>query len=209
MFKAIFFDLDGTLIDTETLALSAGMAAFAAVGHPVDETFMHRLVGVDLPTAGALIAREMPLIDLAALNSQWDRRFKAEMATGLLLKPGVRHLLEAALLPMAVVTSSGRAQALHKLALTGIAAHFDFVISYDDVTRPKPDPEPYLLAAQRIGVAPAECLVFEDSETGAESAHRAGCHVVQVPDVVPSTGKWAHHLADSMLDGARMAGLAA
>lgn len=208
MFKAILFDLDGTLIDTEALAMAAGLAAFAEAGHPVDADFMHRLVGVDLPRAAAMIQHELPLIDLMVLNREWDKRFKAGMAQGLTLKPGVAGFLAARLLPMAVVTSSGRASALHKLALAGIGAHFDHVIAYDDVARPKPDPEPYLLGARLMGVTPAECLVFEDSETGAEAAHRAGCCVVQVPDVVPSTGKWAHHLAQSMLEGARMAGLA-
>ncbi len=207
MFKAILFDLDGTLIDTESLAMKAGMEAFAEIGHPVNEGFMHRLVGIDLPTSAALIAREMPLADLGALNRHWDLLFKAGMAAGLTLKPGVRAFLEARVLPMAVVTSSGREGALHKLALTGIGGFFDQVITYDDVKRPKPDPEPYLLGARLMGVTPAECVAFEDSETGAEAAHRAGCCVVQVPDVVPSKGKWAHHLARDMATGARMAGL--
>jgi beta-phosphoglucomutase-like phosphatase (HAD superfamily) len=81
------------------------------------------------------------------------------------------------------------------------------VITLDDVTAAKPAPDPYLLAANKLGVAPARCLVFEDSEAGAEAAHRAGCRVVQVPDVVPSEGRWAHHLAPSLLEGALAAGL--
>jgi beta-phosphoglucomutase-like phosphatase (HAD superfamily) len=80
-------------------------------------------------------------------------------------------------------------------------------VTVDDVTQPKPHPEPYLLAAQLLGVAPARCLVFEDSEAGSEAAHRAGMVVVQVPDVVPSDGKWAHHLALDLMSGARAAGL--
>ena len=72
---------------------------------------------------------------------------------------------------------------------------------------PKPHPEPYLLAASLLNVDPARCLVFEDSEAGAQAAHRAGMVVVQVPDVVPSDGKWAHHLAGDLLEGARLAGL--
>lgn len=207
MFDAILFDLDGTLIDTESLAMSAGMTAFAALGHPVDEAFMHRLVGVDLPSAARMIETALPLLDTSALHHLWQQGFQAGMADGLPLKPGVEILLSARLRPMAIVTSSGRKEAHHKLNLTGIAAAFVHVITVDDVQSAKPSPDPYLLAAERMGVSPARCLVFEDSETGAESAHRAGCHVVQVPDVVPSQGRWAHHLATDLLSGARAVGL--
>ena len=105
------------------------------------------------------------------------------------------------------MTSTGRVGAHRKLGIAGIAEAFTHVVTLDDVRAAKPDPEPYLLAASLFGVAPARCLVFEDSETGAEAAHRAGCVVVQVPDVVPSRGRWAHHLAPDLLTGARMAGL--
>lgn len=207
MFDAILFDLDGTLIDTESLALAAGMAAFTALGHPASEAFMHSLVGVDLPSAGRMIAAAHPALDTAALNTLWQQGFQAGMANGLPLKPGVELLLAARLLPMAIVTSSGRKEAHHKLHLTGIAGAFAHVITVDDVQAAKPAPDPYLLAAARMGVKPSRCLVFEDSETGAESAFRAGCIVVQIPDVVPSKGRWAHHLAKDLMAGARLAGL--
>lgn len=208
MFDAIFFDLDGTLIDTESLAMASGLAAFAELGHPVTEDFLHQLVGVDLPTGGKIIRAAIPTLDHDALQPLWQGGFLAAMeAKGLDLKAGALDILQARLLPMALVTSSGRKEAHHKLAVAGIAEMFDLIITVDDVTAPKPDPAPYLLAARKLGVAPERCLVFEDSETGAEAAHRAGCFVVQVPDVVPSQGRWAHHLADNLLAGARHAGL--
>jgi HAD superfamily hydrolase (TIGR01509 family) len=208
MFDAILFDLDGTLIDTECLALASGLAAFAALGHPVTEDFLHQLVGVDLPSGAKIISRAMPHIDQEALHPLWQSGFIAAMdRDGLALKSGALDLLQARLLPMALVTSSGRTEAHRKLDKAGIAQMFDLIITVDDVTDPKPNPAPYLLAAEMLGVQPARCLVFEDSETGAEAAHRAGCVVVQVPDVVPSTGRWAHHLAEDLLAGARLAGL--
>jgi HAD superfamily hydrolase (TIGR01509 family) len=208
MFDAILFDLDGTLIDTESLAMAAGIAAFADLGHPVTLDFLHSLVGVDLPTASQRIAHSHPTLDQAALHPVWQQGFVAAMdRDGLAMKSGALDLLTARLRPMALVTSSGRHEAHRKLAKVGIADHFDVVITLDDVTAPKPSPAPYLLAAERLGVDPTRCLVFEDSETGAEAAHRAGCFVVQVPDVAPSTGRWAHHLADDLLAGARLAGL--
>jgi HAD superfamily hydrolase (TIGR01509 family) len=207
MYDAIFFDLDGTLIDTESIALVTGLAAFAALGHEVDEAFMHGLVGKDEPTAARIIRAALPNADLDAVNRHWRDGFQAGVESGLTLKPGVDELLALAGKPLAVVTSSARASAHRKLAIAGIAEAFAHVVTLDDITAPKPAPEPYLLAAQLFGFEPGRCLVFEDSEPGAEAAHRAGCVVVQVPDVVPSLGRWAHHLAPDLLTGARMAGL--
>lgn len=207
MYDALFFDLDGTLIDTESLALATGIAAFAAHGHEVDQAFMHALVGKDEPTAARLIRAALPQADLDAVHRHWREGFAAGVESGLDLKPGAADLLAAVQHPMAIVTSTGRAGAHRKLAIAGIAGNFSHVVTLDDVTAPKPAPDPYLLAASLFGIAPARCLVFEDSETGAEAAHRAGCTVVQVPDVVPSQGRWAHHLAPDLLTGARMAGI--
>lgn len=207
MYDAILFDLDGTLIDTESIALVTGLAAFAAHGHEIDEAFMHGLVGKDEPTAARIIRAALPGVDLDAVNQDWRRGFNDGVDAGLELKPGALELLPSLTAPLAIVTSTGRVGAHRKLGIAGIADAFTHVVTLDDVRAAKPDPEPYLLAASLFGVAPARCLVFEDSETGAEAAHRAGCVVVQVPDMIPSQGRWAHHLAPDLLSGARMAGL--
>lgn len=206
-YDALLFDLDGTLIDTETVAMATGMAAFAAMGHPVDASFMQRLVGVDLPTSAAIISAAHPQLDQTGLQAHWRAAFVAEIDRDLPLKPGALDILHARHRPMALVTSSGRDEAHHKLRRTGIYDCFDIIITLADVTTPKPHPQPYLLAAERLGVDPSRCLAFEDSETGAESAHRAGCTVVQVPDIGTATGRWAHHLARDLRHGAALAGL--
>ncbi|NJM83731.1 MAG: HAD family phosphatase [Tabrizicola sp.] len=207
MYDALLFDLDGTLVDTESIALAAGMRAFAAHGHPVSETFMHGLVGKDEPTAGRLIRAAFPEADMDRINHHWRAGFDAGVEAGLTLKAGAERLLADTDLRRAIVTSTGRHGAHRKLAIAGIAQSFDHVVTLDDVVSPKPAPDPYLLAASLLGLPPGRCLVFEDSETGAEAAYRAGCIVVQVPDVVPSEGRWAHFLAPDLLAGARMAGL--
>lgn len=208
MYDALLFDLDGTLIDTETLALSSGLLAFAAAGFPVEPDFMHGLIGVDQPTAGRIISARHPGLDLDHLNRLWGAGFRSEMDRGMPLKSGAVEILATAPhLPRAVVTSSGRHEAHRKLGIAGLAAFFAEVVVLEDVMHPKPAPDPYLLAAEKLGVAPGRCLVFEDSEIGAEAAHRAGCVVVQVPDVVPSRGRWAHHVAADLMSGARLAGL--
>lgn len=208
-FDAAIFDLDGTLIDTESVSFAAGRAAFESLGVAVEDDFLLSLVGLDLPATDRRIEAHHRAIDLALLNARWREGFDRDIRRGLRLKPGAADLLDRLALPRAIATSSHRAAADLKLGLTGLDRRFDHVIVYEDVARAKPAPDPYLLAAARLGADPARCIAFEDSETGAEAAWRAGMRVVQVPDMVPTGGRFAHHVATGLIEGARMAGLIA
>ena len=207
MFDAVFFDLDGTLIDTETVALAAGIAAFAECGLTVGAGFMHGLVGRTGPQGDAIIRAAFPDLDFDRFAALWRAGFDQGLERDIPMKSGATDLLSSIALPKALVTSTGRDGAHWKLDRAGLAHHFATVVTFHDVAAPKPAPDPYLLAAERLGVDPARCLVFEDSDSGAEAAHRAGCIVVQVPDVMPTDGRFARHVAQDLLTGARLAGL--
>lgn len=207
MFDAVLFDLDGTLIDTESVALVAGLRAFAAFGYQVEDSFMHSLVGKAEPVAETIIRAAYPQIDQAAFSAKWREGFQAGLEAGVPLKSGTFELIGALSLPLGIVTSSGRDSAHWKLDRAGLTPHFETVVTFDDVTAAKPAPEPYLLAAARMGVDPTRCVVFEDSDIGAEAAHQAGCIVVQVPDIAATRGQFARHLAPDLLAGARLVGL--
>jgi HAD superfamily hydrolase (TIGR01509 family) len=207
-FDAVLFDLDGTLIDTERATIRSAVAAFAAQGITVAPEVFHVFVGVDDATSAPRLRAMFPQLDMAAFLTAWTSGTARQQETeGIPLKPGVAGLLASIVLPVAIVTSSTRDQAARKLRVSGLAARFPVVVTCDDVAAPKPAPDPYLLAAARLGVAPARCLVFEDSDTGARSGTAAGCFVVQVPDVLPTRGAHASIVAPDLETGARRAGL--
>ena len=210
-FDAVVFDLDGTLIDTESLCNVAGVEACANLGFPLSMAFFESLAGIDDRTRARLIEEHVGQpVEFAAFLAEWDRLCTLRFAQGIPLKAGAVELLDAldaAGVPVALATSSRRGPAEEKLAAIGLGHHFRTVVTFDDVAAPKPAPDPYLLAAERLGVAPARCLAFEDSETGARAAHAAGMTVVQVPDLHPTRGAHAHHVAETLLLGATAAGL--
>jgi len=210
-FDACIFDLDGLLLDTERLAIAAAHETLTSLGLHRIEGLFESLVGRDEVTGARVIAQaygnDFPSDDF---GRAWSARFAARLDRGIPLRPGAADLLgclaEKAV-PCAIATSSQRQSAHRKLAQAGLAHHFRAVVTYDCVKRPKPAPEPYLLAAERLGFAPARCIAFEDSDPGAEAAARAGMVVVQVPDMLATDGPHADHLAPDLLTGARMAGL--
>ncbi|MCX7889420.1 MAG: HAD family phosphatase [Rhodobacteraceae bacterium] len=212
-FQAVIFDLDGTLLDTERLIIDAALSVLEARGHAVSRDFIVGLVG----TADSEGIRRLgdhigPAFDGDTFDADWSRAARTAYAGGIPLMAGVAELLDHLHrrdIPRAVGTNSLTASALRKLGQAGIAARFDpaHVVGYDAVGRPKPAPDVFLEAARRLGADPARCVVFEDSDPGVAAALAAGMTVVQIPDMKPPATRDAHHLAATMIEGARWAGL--
>lgn len=127
---------------------------------------------------------------MAEINKAFLARRDEMLEAGLPLKCGAVALLDALRendCPMAIVTSSSRRTAEAHLTLAGIRNRFGTILTRDDVTRGKPSPDLYLLAASRLALPPERCVAVEDSNHGVTSAHAAGTITIMVPDMVPPT----------------------
>jgi HAD superfamily hydrolase (TIGR01509 family) len=190
--KAVVFDMDGLLIDSESLALEAMHAAGRDQGVDMPPALRREMIGVPADTCRDLVRRRYgSAVDLTRLFADAARRLEDHVRDGRLhAKPGVHALLDELdrlALPRAVATSSSRARAQHHLASVRLLERMHAVVTRDDVALGKPHPDLYLEAARRLRLPPSRCLAFEDSYNGVRAAVRAAMPVVMVPDLLPST----------------------
>ena len=198
--KAVLFDMDGTLVDSEKLWEVALQVLYSRLGGELTPSVREATVGGSAESLMQIIYTDLgldPDVDEMAAHSDWLHDYTADLFDGgLPWCDGARELLDTlaeSAVPMALVTNTRRA--LTERALDSIGRHyFAASVCGDEVVRAKPAPDPYQRAAALLGFDPAQCLAIEDSVTGAASAEDAGCPVLVVPnDVeVPDSARRRH-----------------
>lgn len=190
MIEAVIFDMDGLMFDTEALAKEAWLRVGAQLGYPITEKEIAQIRG-STPAASAEIFRaafgpEFDYPKTKALRNAMVEHFIDQ--NGVPMKYGLVNLLEQLRqhgFRTAVASSSPRKTIEKYLAMAGLAAYYDEIVSAEDVTLSKPAPDVFLLAAERLGVSAENCLVLEDSANGLRAARRAEMTSVCIPDIAP------------------------
>jgi len=179
---ALVFDCDGTLVDTMPAHFLAWRATMSKHGIDFTEARFYELGGVPTQRIVAMLAREAGLmLDAAAIAHEKEEAYYALSDRIAAIEPVVAIARDhRGRLPMAVATGSVRASAERSLKKIGVFDWFEAIVAAEDVAHPKPAPDVFLEAARRLGVTPARCRAFEDTDLGLEAARRAGMEAVDI-----------------------------
>ena len=189
-FRAVIFDMDGLLLDTERLALRTFNETCSEFGIGAQHDLFRKLIGRNQASGDEILRAELHgQVDIGVFGKVWNRKY-TELTTDrpIPVKPGATELLAhlgCREVPLAVATSTNSNVAQRKLKGAGILQHFRLVVGGEQVAHGKPYPEIYTRAALDLGVEPQACIAVEDSENGVRAAVAAGMTVLQVPDLVP------------------------
>jgi HAD superfamily hydrolase (TIGR01509 family) len=197
MIRAVFWDNDGVLVDTEKLYFQATRELLLPAGVMLTPELFKR-ISLDEGRSAFDLAEEkgVPREEINRLHAERNQRYAELLAGGVRILDGVEETLGSlrGKVIQAIVTSSRRSHfdAMH--VRTGLPPFFDFILTREDYVLSKPDPEPYRLAMERSGCFPEECLVVEDSERGLRAALAAGIRCIVVPNDLTQgaafTGAW-------------------
>ena len=185
-FRAVIFDMDGVLVDSEPLFLEAINATLARYGRSIDEEQHATIMGLDpRETVKALLelAKLTGRVGPEDFMQPYDEEVVTRLQQQSRLLPGVAsaiHKLKQHGVPIGLASSSKTTWISATLHATGLEGTFDAIVSGTEVAHPKPAPEVYLAAAAKLGVPPTACLAIEDSANGVRSASAAGMYTVQL-----------------------------
>lgn len=208
MKKALVFDMDGLMIDSEGLYFEVEREMAREFGQVAEDALMWKMMGRSPLESMRIFARELRLpASPEDLLTARQARVEKKMLSEVLPMKGLYEIIETfhEKLKLAISTSSPRRFvdiALEKLRLEHI---FDVIQTHEDVTKGKPEPDIYLKAAEKLEVRPGECIVLEDSHNGALAARRAGCYCIAIPNEYTKEQDFSfvHHIAEDLLEARR------
>ena len=191
MSELVIFDVDGLMIDTESVWKNAFDKAGDKYGIPnLGDTLFPSLIGKRLEDEQELLDRLLPSDIQNSLINEWRQIGLGSLEREVPVKPGLYEMLdylEQHHIKMAVATTTRRELTEQRLKKIGVYNRFDYVLCGDEVTKRKPDPEIYLSVLHKMNTKAENALVLEDSVVGVEAAYRAGIECIQVPDIIAPT----------------------
>jgi beta-phosphoglucomutase family hydrolase len=209
MIEAVLWDLDGVLVDTARFHYQAWWQLLSEFGRSLSEEEFRRTFGLRNDLILRDMLGEVSAEEVKRLSERKEALFRQHAAGQVTLLPGAAELVRRTRdggRRMALVTSTPRANIDFVLEQVGLSGAFDTIVAAEDVSRGKPDPEGFLLAARRLGVAPERCLVIEDAPGGIEAACRAGMRSLAVTTTRPREELTAADaVVDSLNDAAALA----
>ena len=190
---AVLFDMDGVIFDSERAIRQIWRELGSELGLDGIDAVFARCIGTNKARTAEIFSDAWPELPFRRFDDLARARFLERYGEGRLpLKAGAREILSALRergLPLALASSTSSGSVRRELGEAGLLPYFDALICGDQVTRSKPDPEIFLLAAGALDRAPGNCFVIEDSYNGIRAAHAAGMRALMVPDLVEPDGE--------------------